>query len=289
MTLDRVGIWTSELGYLPADTVRSAVGQLDGAGFAGLWAPESTWVDPFVLAALALSSSERLYFATGVARIHGRRAQTMVNAWSALSGWYPDRFVLGLGVSHQPSVEDQLHGTYQAPLATMRTYLDELDKAHYSGIETERRRVVLAALGPKMLVLASERTQGAHLYLAPVESTGYAREIVGGDSWLVPEIKVVFDRDPHTARALARRHISRPLQLPNYANNLGRIGFAPDEVTNVSDPVVDALVAWGGDDDVAARVRAHLDAGADQVAVQVLSADRGSLLDGWRRLASALT
>jgi probable F420-dependent oxidoreductase len=285
MSMDRIGIWTSQLGTAPPEVVGRSVQALERAGFASVWVPESTWTDPFVLATLILSSTERIAVCTGIARVHGRAAQTMLNAWAGLSAWYPGRFVLGLGVSHQPTVERALHRDYGSPLATMGAYLDELAEARFDGLPVERKRLVLAALGPKMLGLARDRSDGAHPYLSPVEHTRFARGVLGEGAWLVPEVKVLFETDPAAARATARRQIGGALRLPNYSRNMARFGFSPEDVSNSADSVVDALVAWGKDDDLAERIQAHLDAGADQVAVQVI--DPGEQLPTalWQRLA----
>jgi probable F420-dependent oxidoreductase len=288
MSLARVAIWTSQLGFGRPDEVASAVRDLEAAGFAGIWVPESTWHDPFVVAATVLAATERLTVASGVARLHGRAAQTMANAWRGLSAWYPDRFLLGLGVSHQPAVEGLLHTPYRSPLEAMGGYLAQLDAAPFQGVGAGRGRRVLAALGPRMLGLAADRADGAHPYLTPVAHTRFAREVLGAGPLLVPEVKVLFEPDRTSARAAARRAIGRSLTLPNYARNLGRFGFDPEEVSAAADPVIDALVAWGTDDDVASRVAAHLEAGADQVAVQVLGPRDEMPVAGWHRLAGVL-
>jgi probable F420-dependent oxidoreductase len=285
VSLDRIGIWTSQLGLAPPEVVARSAQALERAGFASIWVPESTWTDPFVLSTLLLSSTERIAVCTGIARVHGRAAQTMLNGWAGLTSWYPGRFVLGLGISHQPTVERALHRSYSAPVPTMRAYLDELAAARFDGLVAEPKRLVLAALGPKMLDLARDRSDGAHPYLSPIEHTRFARGVLGDRAWLVPEVKVVLESDPATARAVARRQIAGALRLTNYSRNMARFGFSPDDVSNAADSVVDALVAWGEDDDVAARIQAHLDAGADQVAVQVIDPGEQLPTSDWQRLA----
>lgn len=288
LTTDRVGIWTSQLGFASADQLQRTVADLERAGFTSLWTPESTWVDPFVLSALALSATQRMKVCIGVARIHGRAPQTMVNAWSGLSAWYPQRFVLGLGVSHRPAVESMLGVRYEAPLDTMRQYLQQIDEVPFDGLEPVARHRVLAALGPKMLTLSKESSDGAHPYQVPVEHTRFARQMLGTGPLLIPEVKVLFEKDAKAARTIARRQIGRSLRLSNYARNLARFGFSEEEISQSADPVIDALVGWGSDDDVVRRIEDHLAAGADQVAVQVLGSDPDPPVEQWQRLARAL-
>jgi probable F420-dependent oxidoreductase len=212
--------------------------------------------------------------------------------WQTLSEAFPSRFLLGLGVSHQPMVEGMHGGTYGPPLATMREYLDRMDAALYlAAPPTEPPERVLAALGPKMLELARERTRGAHPYLVTPEHTATARKILGPDGLLAPEQKVVLETDPARARAIAREALAIYIpQIPNYVNNLRRLGFTEDDLGDPpSDRLVDALVAWGTVDDIAARVQAHHDAGADHVAVQVLPlTDTDRVLADYWTLAAVL-
>jgi probable F420-dependent oxidoreductase len=204
---------------------------------------------------------------------------------------YPDRFLLGIGVSHQVAVEHMRGQEYGKPLTTMKKYLDAMDAALYFAAPPETEPVrVLAALGPKMLELARDRTAGAHPYFVPVEHTPVAREILGPDKLLCPEQAVVLEADPAQARAIARQHMRTYLGLPNYTNNLRRLGWGDDDLGGEgSDKLVDAIVAWGDIATVVARINAHHDAGADHVSVQVLTSDPRELpMRQWRELASAL-
>ncbi|MGE0881131.1 MAG: TIGR03620 family F420-dependent LLM class oxidoreductase [Acidimicrobiia bacterium] len=284
--LGPVGIWSSQFLSGSPTELADASRELERLGFGAIWLPESTWADPMVGAALILAATERLCVATGVVRIHARAAANTSNAWKGLSGWFPGRFVLGLGVSHRPSVE-RLGQSYDRPLATMVAYLDELAASRFDGRTADDEaplHSVLAAVGPKMMALAAERTDGAHSYTSTAGHTATSRAVMGSEPLLAPEVKVVFDSDATTARAIARQ--SLPLRLPNYANGLIRSGFDPEEVAAVSDRVVDALVAWGDDDRIAAFMQSHLDAGADHVAVQLLTADANPApVELWRRLA----
>ncbi|MGH7835118.1 MAG: TIGR03620 family F420-dependent LLM class oxidoreductase, partial [Candidatus Binatia bacterium] len=180
---------------------------------------------------------------------------------------------------------------YGKPVSTMRAYLDGMDKAIYRAVPPALKPIrVLAALGPKMLKLAAERAAGAHPYFVPPEHTALARKILGPDRLLAVEQAVVLEADSFKAREIARSHTSRYLALPNYVNNLRRLGFTDEELANGgSDRLVDAIVAWGDMESVIDRVRAHQSAGADHVCIQVLTEDPQALpLPQWRELASAL-
>jgi probable F420-dependent oxidoreductase len=196
--------------------------------------------------------------------------------------------MLGLGVSHAALVDREEEGRYRKPLTTMRAYLDSLDVAAPPVPQADR---MLAALGPKMLELARDRARGAHPYLVPVSHTARARHILRGDPLLAPEQAVVLERDPDRARTIARGHLERYLALPNYANNLRREGFGDDDFSDGgSNRLVDAIVAWGDESAIRARVDEHRAAGADHVCIQVLGAQGGGLpLAEWRALAPALT
>ena len=198
------------------------------------------------------------------------------------------RFLLGIGVSHAPMVEGMLAQSWDKPYTTMQKYLDGLDGAFtVSPAPAEDPPRVLAALGPKMLRLAAERAWGAHTYFVPVEHTPVAREALGDGPMLLVEQGVVLSTDPEVARDAARKHMAMYLTLPNYVNNLRRLGWGDDDFGDGgSDALVDALVAWGEPEAVAARVQAQLDAGADHVCLQVLHPDVTHLpLDEWRTLA----
>jgi probable F420-dependent oxidoreductase len=215
----------------------------------------------------------------------------MAAAQKTLAEAYPDRFLLGLGVSHAPLVEGLRGHRYERPLATMRAYLDAMDRAPYlpppPSPEPPR---VLAALAPKMLALAAERAWGSHPYLVPVEHTKYARGILGSGQLLAPEQAVVLERDAGRARAGARAHMAKVQGLTKKQNNIRRHGFGdPALAKGGSDRLVDAIVAWGDGDAIAARVRAHHAAGADHVCVQVLHEAEDELpLREWRELAPIL-
>ena len=288
--LGPIGLWTAAFESLPAPQVRDLVAEVDDLGYAAVWIPEAVTRDAMVNSMLLLEGSSRITVATGIANIYARDAYTTNASWKSISEAHPGRFLLGLGVSHAPMVEDMRRHTYGPPLATMRAYLDAMDTALYLAPEPPvPPRRVLAALGPKMLALAAERADGAHPYFVPPEHTAIAREVMGPDAFLAPEQKVVLETDPAAARAIAREAMAMYLTLPNYVNNLLRLGFTTDDVEQSSDRLVDAIVAWGDLDAVTARIQAHRDAGADHVAVQVLPyTDLDRTRRDWRTLADAL-
>ncbi len=284
-----VGIWSGALDGHPAGRVREAVAELDAQGWPCLWIPETVSRDPFVAAGMILGVTPNLKVATGIASIWARDPMTTANASLTLNEAYDGRFLLGLGVSHHTITEWVRKHDYSKPLTKMREYLDRMDKSMYKGPPApEPPSRVLAALGPKMLALSAEMADGAHPYFVPVEHTAMAREVVGPDKMVATEQMVVLETDPSKAREIARKNMAVYLGLPNYANNLIRMGYTEDEVTNASDRVVDAIVAWGDIDTVASRVKAHRDAGASHVCVQVLQSGTDIPTSAWGELASAL-
>jgi probable F420-dependent oxidoreductase len=227
-------------------------------------------------AGVLLGATERLVVATGIANIWARDAAAAINGANTLNEGYAERFMLGLGVSHAPAVRARGH-EYAKPLTAMRTYLEAIEEHTYAAPAPARPSpVVLAALRPKMLELAREKTAGAHPYFVPPAHTARAREILGPQPLLAPEQVVVLEPDPGRAREIGRRHMAVYLTLPNYVDNLRTLGFDDaDFADGGSDKLVDAIVAWGDEDAIARRVREHLDAGADHVAVQAY-ADSGT-------------
>jgi probable F420-dependent oxidoreductase len=294
MQLGRIGIWTYHLNYQPTSKVREIVAELEELGYGALWIGEAVYREPLTSAAVLLSATSRMVIATGIANIWARDPVTMTAAQFTLAEAYPERFLLGLGVSHARLVEGLRGHRYEQPLTAMRRYLDAMDQAAeaYRAVKPgERPPRVLAALGPKMLSLAAERADGAHPYLVTPEHTAKARTQLGPDRWLLPEQAVVLEADPEQARAIARRHLSRYLDLRNYTNNFRRLGFTDDDLAgHGSDRLVDAIVAWGQVDTIKRRVMEHLDAGANHVAIQVFDVDpRGLPMRQWRALARALS
>ena len=259
------------MAFLRAPELRRAVAEVEEMGFGAIWVGESFAREAFAASAIILAATSRIKVATGIANIWARDPTAMMNGGRALAEAWPDRFVLGIGVSHAGLVNDRGH-QYQRPLTAMRAYLDQMDKAPYRAPHPNFPvPIVLAALGPKMMQLAGERTAGAHPYFVPVEHTVEARAILGPDRLLAPEQAVVFARTRATARPIGDIHMRTYLGLPNYRNNLVRLGWSDNDLTPPgSDRLFDAMVAWGTDEEIARKVRRHRDAGADHVAVSVL-------------------
>lgn len=285
MALHGTGIWSAHLRYGDPGQTAEAAAELDELGYSAIWVPD---VGGDVLGSVEnlLGATTNIGVATGIlniwmhapAEVAARRA-SWTEAWQR-------RFTLGLGVSHAPLIDQREAGLYNKPYSKMVEYLDGLDAAA-DPFPAEAR--VLAALKPRMLRLARDRASGAHPYFVPAEHVAHAREILGPDAMIAAELAVVRDTDPTSARATARRHTATYASLPNYTNNLRDFGFGDDDFTDAgSDRLVDAIVAWGDDDAIAARVTGMRDAGADHVCVQVIRPDEDVPRDDWRALAPAL-
>ncbi|MCJ7709914.1 MAG: TIGR03620 family F420-dependent LLM class oxidoreductase [Chloroflexi bacterium] len=289
--LGRIGVWSFGLQANRAVDEQTAVSAYEGVGYTATWFPESIGSkEALAHAALLLAASPRMVIATGIASIYARDAAAMISGARTLAEAYPGRFVLGIGVSHAPSVAAR-GGTYGRPVETMTSYLDAMDAAAWAGPALpERPPVILAALGPRMLDLAAERTDGAHPYFVPVEHTRFARERLGRDPVLAVELTAVLDPDPARARETARAFATRYLAAVNYANNLRRLGWSDEDIAGGgSDRLLDAVIAQGNAAAIASRVREHLDAGADHVCVQVRSMDPADLcLEAYSELRDAL-
>jgi probable F420-dependent oxidoreductase len=291
MDVGRVGIWTAQLDLHPAARAREAAAELDELGFGALWIPEAVGREPISHAAVLLDATERIVVATGVAVIFNRVPSVAAAAQRLLADDSGGRFLLGLGVSHAAMIEGMLGQVWDRPLARMRDYLDTMDDAFtVSPAPADDPPRVLSALGPRMLELAASRAWGALTYFVPVEHTAEARGHLGDGPMLLVEQAVALEADADVARDIARKYMSIYLTLPNYVNNLRRLGWGDDDLAGGgSDKLVDALVAWGDADAVSERVAAHHDAGADHVCIQVLGPDATALpLEQWQALAAAL-
>ncbi|TMR93362.1 LLM class F420-dependent oxidoreductase [Nonomuraea basaltis] len=285
MDIGRVGVWHPMISKAPAEEVRRAAARIEALGYGSIWVNEGAGSkDPFAVAAIVLAATERITVGTGIANLWGRDATSMAAGAVTLADGYPGRFLLGIGVSHGPMVGYRGHD-YSKPLTTMRTYLDAMDEAAEILPKAESPRI-LAALRPKMLELSRDRAAGAHTYFVPPEHTAQARLVLGPDRLLIPEQAVVIESDPARAREIARTHTAYYLRLPNYLNNLRTLGFTDADLADGgSDRLTDAIVAWGDAGAIAKRVRAHLDAGADHVAIQPLSQNTPDLANALTQLA----
>jgi probable F420-dependent oxidoreductase len=274
MQIGRLGVWTW-LDVFPAPEAAEIARRIEAWGYSALWVPEAVGRDPMSLLGYLAANTSTLVLATGIANIYARDAMTMRATQKTLAELSGGRFVLGLGVSHEHLVSRVRGHAYSKPVATMRAYLEAMEKAIYMGTQPkEDAPIVLAALRPKMLALAAQKTRGAHPYFVPPEHTARAREILGRGPWLCPEQMVLRETTPSKAREIARRNMAIYTGLPNYQNNLRELGFGDADFANGgSDRLVDAIVAWGDEDAIAARIRAHHDAGADHVCIQPFRAD----------------
>jgi probable F420-dependent oxidoreductase len=271
--LGRFGVWLGSRSITPELAAR-----IEALGYGAVWIggspdAELAWVEP------ALAQTTSLQLATGIVNIWSAPAKAVAESYERIESAYPGRFLLGLGVGHPEHTQD-----YVKPYDALVSYLDDLDAAL---VPTSRR--VLAALGPKVLRLAAERSAGAHPYLTTPEHTARARELVGNSVFLAPEHKVVLTTDAAAARAVGRRYADFYLDLSNYVNNWRRLGFTENDVRKPgSDKLIDAVVAYGTPDAIARRLNEHLEAGADHVAIQVLDAHEDELISALSELAGPL-
>jgi len=269
--LGRIGIWMPPPERIGVDPVASAAA-IERAGFTSVWVgggnPDQA---AFARLRAQLAGSERLIVATGIASVWTWQPAELRAAAEALDADYPGRFILGLGVSHAPLVE----GTgqvYQRPLRKLEKFLDELDHPSEHGGDRQLPPIVIAALGPKALELARDQSLGTHPYFTTPEHTKFAREALGPDPLLIPELAVTLASDPAQGAATARTYASRYLKLPNYTRNLERFGFGPADLEGTGSDRLISQVIPNGAAALRERVQAHLDAGADHVVVQPLDA-----------------
>jgi probable F420-dependent oxidoreductase len=291
LPLGSTGIWTTRLEALPAARAQETAAELEELGFGALWVGEAFGREALTHAGILLAGTRRMVIATGIANIYGRDPVTMAAGQKTLAEAYPNRFLLGLGVSHIPLVEQRGH-RYDKPVARMRAYLDAMDQAPYwAAPPPSKPRRVLAALGPQMLRLAAERADGAHPYNTTPQHTAQARELLGAEPLLCPEQAVILETNPAKARAIARKFLAIYLTLPNYTNNFLRLGFTQTDFANGgSDRLIDAVIAWGEFKTVLSRIDEHRSAGADHVCIQVLTEKQDEFpLREYRQIASALS
>jgi probable F420-dependent oxidoreductase len=255
--LGRFGVWRGTPQVTP-----ELAADLEQLGYGALWLGGSPAADLTIVDRL-LAATSTLVVGTSIVNMWQADPAVVAQSYARIEAAYPDRFVLGVGAGHREATPE-----YVSPYETLVTYVDRLLAA---GVPADR--LVLAALGPRVLKLAADRAAGAIPYLVPPEHTRLAREILGPDKLLAPEHKVVLDADPQRGRALGARRVRTPyLGLVNYTSNLRRLGFTDEDLANGgSDRLVDALVAHGSPEQVAAQLTAHLDAGADHVCVQLLT------------------
>ena len=275
--LGPLNAWSFALQRLSAQDESSAARRLEELGYGAIWIPESLGSKELIAhASLLLQATDRAILASGIANIHARDPMAMANGAKTLGEQFPNRFVLGIGVSHAPSVIAR-GGDYGSPIEQMTRYLDGMAAAQYAApAPNPPVPLVLAALGPRMLELSAQRADGAHSYFVPVEHTPFARRHLGPDAALIVEQTAVLTPDRQGGLDIARAFGKHYLALPNYANNLRRLGWSDEDIgSDGSDRILDAVIAIGDVETIVNRVRAHLDAGADTVCLQ-LRAEKSS-------------
>ena len=277
----KIGVWAADFRFRDEGFVAEAAAELEELGYGAIWFPGGRGGDLLARINFILGATTRCTVATGILNIWMHEPAEIGAWWKDLDPAHQDRVMLGLGVGHALAIGD----AWRQPLKKMSDYLDGLDA---EGVPTQNR--CIAALGPKMLDLARDRSAGAHPYLVPPEHTVIARARLGPTAWLAPEQGVIFDGDPATARAKAREQLVTYARLPNYRNSWIRLGFAEEDIDALSDRLVDALFVWGSPEQIAERLAGHLKAGADHVCLQVIlgaagSSDPGALQPIWRALA----
>lgn len=274
-----IGVWYFT-DAMSAAQAADAAGRIESLGYSTLWVPDTVGRDPFTHLAWLGSQTSTLQFATGIASIFSRHAGPMMQATNTLAEQTGGRFVLGLGVSHEPMVAGLRKLDYSKPLTQMRDYLGAMDASPYVAVPpAEKPLRLLAALGPKMLELSASAADGAHPYFVTPEHTAEARAAIGPDKLLCVEQKVILSTDADTARTAANVQIDRYAGMPNYRNNWKRIGFTEDEIEQRDHRFVDRVIVWGDEDRVRAGIQAHYDAGADHVCIQPVSVDGPRELD----------
>lgn len=280
------GVWSSGLRYGDPNEVAEAAAELEELGYSAMWFPDIGG-DVFDAAERLLAATRTAIVATGILNLWMHSPDEAAAAHDRLTASHGDRFLVGVGVSHEAFINSKLPGQYRRPLAAMEAFLDGLDGAPTPLPPAKR---VLAALGPRMLELAGRRAAGAHPYNVTPEHTALARQALGPSALVLPEQAVCLTADEDLARKLGRNHLTHYLTLPNYVNNLRRLGFGDDDFAGGgSDRLIDALVAWGDEADIAGRLSQHRDAGADHVCIQVIGEEGMLARQAWRRLAPALT
>jgi probable F420-dependent oxidoreductase len=269
----KIGVFAGALAGQPAAVQRQVVAEMERLGYGTLWYGEAVGREAFAQGAIYLAAGSRLVVGTGIANIYARDPQAMAAGGRTLADAWSDRFILGIGVSHAPLVTARGHD-YTRPYSAIRRYLDGMQAAAWRGPDVALPPIVLAALGPRMVALAAERSAGAYPYFTTTEHIRAIRAQMGPEPFLAADLPVVLAADRAAARAIGDRHTRLYLRLDNYRNNLVRAGWRTDDLEPPgSDRLFDAIVAWGDLEAIRRRVDAHFAAGADQVVLNVITAD----------------
>jgi probable F420-dependent oxidoreductase len=270
----RLGIFSGSLASQPATVQREVAQEIEKLGFGTLWYGEAVAREVFAQGAIFLAGTTSLVVASGIANIWARDPMAMAAGGRAIAEAWPDRFILGLGVSHAPMVGARGH-QYARPVSAMREYLDGMARAPWRGPEAPLPPIILAALGPRMVALAAERTAGAYPYFTTAEHIKQVREQLGPEPFLAADLPVALVQDRQEARAIGDPHTRLYLGTENYRNNLTRLGWDPADLEPPgSDRLFDAIVAWGDLARVRERVQGLFAAGADQVVLNLITRDR---------------
>jgi len=284
MKLGKYGVFAfTQLGD-PKQTAELAQ-RIEKLGYSTLWYPEAFHYDSLAFGGFMLGATDKLIIASGIANVYARDAAAAAMGHNTLNTLYGNRFILGLGVSHAHVVSELRGQIYEKPLTKMREYLDGMDRTWQATDSTPaHKNVMLAALGPKMTRLAGERTLGALPYNVTPEHAAGARGILGPDALLVCEQKVCLTTDAKAARGAARGALAMYLSAPNYRNNWVRLGFEESDCDDGgSDRLMDAMVFWGSEEDIRAKLQGYFDNGADQVGIQTIRPDGQPGID-WKAL-----
>jgi probable F420-dependent oxidoreductase len=276
MKLGGVGVWSHELRYGDPDRAQSAAVELEALGYTALWLSD-VGGPLFESLDRLLAATSHVTLATGILNVWQHTAEELLEWWDGLPERHRERLLIGLGVSHAALIGDN----WGRPLATMSSYLDSLEAGGFP-----LDQVCLAALGPRMIALAGQRTAGVHPYLVPVAHTETTRSALGQKSLIAVELSVVLGDDRAAGRDIAREMVTGYGSLPNYANNWRRLGFSDDQIAAADDALVDALIAIGDGGEIQKRLDEQFAAGADHVCIQVLTEPGGDWpMEQWRQLA----
>lgn len=278
------GVWF-RTDAMSTDQAIAFAQRIEKLNYSALWLPETTGRDPFIHMALLATHTDKLIFATGIVNIYHRHPGITKQATATLAEMSDNRFLLGLGVSHAPIVEGIRKLNYSKPLSSMQRYLEDMQNSPYTSIPPSTQTpCVLAALGPKMLELAGEYTDGAHPYFTTPEHTAMAKKILGQEKMLCVEQKVALTTNKEIAHEVARSAYSHHATLPNYRNNWKRLGFTDEDIDQGTNRFLDAVVAWGTPDQINARLTEHEEAGATHICIHPLNVGTENQSSLWETL-----
>jgi len=273
MDIGKISVFTFMDGMSAPDSA-AFVRRVEKLGYRLLWYPEAWGREPFAHAGYLMAKTDSLILATGIANIWVRDPMTMAAAAKTVAEIGEGRFVLGIGVSHKSLVSDLRGHDYSKPLSYMRDYIGKMKASLYRAVPPKTEPpLVIAAIHPKMLKLASQEARGSQTYLVTPEHTKRAREVLGKDAWLCVGQITVFDRDPSKARAAARKHLEFYMAQANYIRSLRAQGFTDEDIATVSDRMIDSVIAWGDEARIRKHFEAHMAAGASQICMMPVRPD----------------